>query len=58
MQGQYEAAIAALRGTGDKLLQAQALNELGDALAQAGRADRAAALWSDALDLVCGPYQV
>ena len=58
VQGQYEAVVSALRGSGEKLLQAQALNELGDVLAHAGQLEEALAAWSDALDLLCGPYQV
>jgi hypothetical protein len=44
--------------TGEKYEQSQALNELGDLLAHTGNLKDASAAWNDALDLVCGSYQV
>ena len=46
-----------LKASGDKGLQAQALNELGDVQAHFAQWPAAVQAWNDALDLVIGPYQ-
>ena len=46
-----------LKASGDKALQAQALNELGDVQAHFAQWPAAVQAWNDALDLVIGPYQ-
>lgn len=54
---QYRKVIELLEAKGEKWLKAEALNELGDAYAHQAEWDQATLCWSDAVDLMMGPYQ-
>ena len=55
---QYEKVIELLKERQEKVLQVQAMNELGDVHAHFGAWSEAVQLWNDALDTIIGPYQV
>lgn len=55
---EYDKVVAELKKAGEKALQVQALNELGDVYGHMGNWVAARQAWNDSLDLLIGPYQV